>query len=157
TEAAVAAVLLDVAAATAATATVVAVAAASATPAAVAALASAATASAVAAALAAAAPSAAAAPAAVLVAAARGHDRLDVADRRRREADPGGERRVAGLDALRLLGAHARPLHRLAVVAALGLQRLEHGLRTADALDRRGEARLRAGGAGGGGGRRLRS
>jgi hypothetical protein len=92
---------------------------------------------------AAAAPSAATA-AAVVVAGAGVDDRLDVADRGRREAHPGGEGRVAGLDALGLLGADRGPLHGLAVVAALGLQGLEDGLGAADALDRRGQARLSA-------------
>src|SRR5262249_24364924 len=101
-----------------------------------------------AAALASAAAPASAAPATVVVDGPRVHDRLDVADRGRREAHPRGERRVAGLDALRLLRAHRGPLHRLAVVAALGLQRLEDRLGSADALDRRREPRLRAGGAG---------
>ena len=86
----------------------------------------------------------AATAAAVVVAAARVDDRLDVADRGGGEAHPGGEDRVAGLVALGLLGAHRRPLHRLAVVAPLGLQRLAHGLGAADALDRRDQARLRA-------------
>ena len=89
----------------------------------------------------------ASAASAVVVGRAGVDDRLDVTDRRGREAHPGGEDRVAGLDALGLLGADRGPLHGLAVVAALGLQRLEHGLGAADTLDRGGEARLRARGA----------
>ena len=158
-EAAVAAVLLDVAApGAAAAAAVVAAAAAAATAAAATAAAAAAPAAVPAAALAAAtaATPATAAPAVVAIGGPRVHDRLDVTDRRRREAHPRGEGRVAGLDALGLLGADRRPLHRLAVVAPLGLQRLEHGLGAADALDRGREPRLRAGGPGRRRGRSLR-
>src|SRR4051812_47990786 len=145
-ERAVAAMGLEVlAAAAAAAAIVAAVGAAAALAAAVA--------TATAAALAAA--SAAPAPAA-LVGAARVDDGLDVADRGGREAHPGGEGRVAGLDALGLLAADGGPLHRLAVLTALGLERLQHGVRAADALDCGGQAGLGAGGAAGGGGRRRR-
>src|SRR4051794_4490470 len=151
-EGAVAAVLLEVAAAaTAAAPAAVVPAVAAVAPAATVAAAAATTA---AAATAAAAPTAAPAAAAA-VGAARVDDRLDVAHRGGREAYPGGEGRVAGLDALRLLAADGRPLHGLAVLALLGLERLEHGLVAAYALDRRDEPRLRAGRAAGGGGRRL--
>src|SRR4051794_20894105 len=143
-ERAVATVGLEVLAAAAAAAAIVA---------AVGAAAALAVATATAAALAAA--SAAPAPAA-LVGAARVDDGLDVADRGGREAHPGGEGRVAGLDALGLLAADGGPLHRLAVLTALGLERLQHGVRAADALDCGGQAGLGAGGAAGGGGRRRR-
>src|SRR4051812_22132681 len=150
-EAAVAAVLLDVTSPRRAAARAVAVVAAPAAPAA-------ASVPAASAASRRAPPAAAAATAAtaVVVADARVDDRLDVADGGRGQADPGGECRVARLVALGLLGAHRGPLHRLAVVAPLGLQGLEHGLMAADPLDGRDEARLGARGAGGGGGRRLR-
>src|SRR4051794_35076010 len=119
-EAAVAAVLLDVAAPGSSAAALPVVAAAAAPTAAAVATAASAPAEA-AAALPAAAAAATAAAAAVVVADARVHDRLDVAHRRRRQAHPGGERGVARLGPLRLLGAHRGPLHRLAVVAPLRL------------------------------------
>src|SRR4051812_9761142 len=112
-ERSVAPVLLEVATAGRGAA-VIAVATAAAVPATAAAAVAAASASAAAAA-------ASATAAASVIGAARVDDRLDVAHRGGREAHPGGEGRVAGLDALGLLAAHGRPLHRLAVLALLGL------------------------------------
>src|SRR6185436_17366241 len=90
----------------------------------------------------AAATASAAAP--VVTAIARVDDGLDVAHGGGRQAHPRGEDRIARLDALSLLGAHRRPLHRLAVVASLGLQCLADRLGAADALDRGDQACLRA-------------
>src|SRR4051794_27128407 len=97
-----------------------------------------------------------AAPAPVVVAVAGVDDRLDVAHGSGGEPHPRGEDRVARLVALGLFGAHGGPFHGLAVVAALGLERLAHRVGPADALDRRHEARLGAGGAARGRGGRLR-
>src|SRR4051812_12816748 len=97
-----------------------------------------------------------AAPAPVVVAVAGVDDRLDVAHGSGGEPHPRGEDRVARLVALGLCGAHGGPLHGLAVVAALGLERLAPRVGPADALDRRHEARLGAGGAARGRGGRLR-
>ena len=53
---------------------------------------------------------------------------LDRRDRRRREPDPGAEDGIAGLEALARVGADRRPLQRLVVLVALGLEGLEEDL-----------------------------
>ena len=67
---------------------------------------------------------------------------LDLAHRRRCEAHPCVEGRIAGLEPDGRVAADDRPLLRVAVVVALGLQRLADGLGAADALDRGREPRL---------------
>jgi hypothetical protein len=57
------------------------------------------------------------------------------------QAHPGVEDGIAGLEALARVGADRRPLQRLVVLVALGLQRLEDDVRAAGAVDRRDQAR----------------
>ena len=91
---------------------------------------------------AAAAPATAAATATLAV--ARIDEALDLAYRRDCEPSPCGEGGIAGSQALRGVAADGGPLHRLAVRALLGRERLAHRFVAADAFHGSAHARLRA-------------
>src|SRR4051794_17386630 len=92
------------------------------------------------------APPAATAPPAALVGRAVVDEPLDLAHGRGREAQPGRVGGIAGLQAASRLAARRGPLQRLALLVLLRPQRLAHGLRPADAVDRGQQPRAVDGG-----------